>query len=290
MTSTAAIFKKQLATMSARPRTLEEESAIRQRLEADYWPRARDIVHFVGVCGAGKSTLASRLAKRCVTFGGKATGTIDYDPHTSDHERADERAFSRELDRRNNAAGGHDPAIHREIVAQSLARLDAWKRLDTNVVLVDRWYESYDHLPRNYLTEIETAIAASGFHFRRILLLVADGIQGDEEGPMRQRLLHTKANRPESWWATGPVTLDDWVREECAYQDDYRHFCEQSRFPTMTLCTTAMAWEGYEDKIVDALLRVCLFDGLEGRKHGMSPPTSCDFNYSFSKAGVSQAI
>lgn len=248
--------------------------------EAAYWTSARDILHFVGVCGAGKTTLANRLAKRCAASGGRAIGTLDYDPHTPDHERTGDRAFSRELDRRNNAVGGHDLSIHREIVDHSLALLDAWRQSDANVVFVDRWHESYDHLPRNCQSEIEMAIVASGFRFRRILLLVADGIQGDEEELMRERLLHTKANRPEAWWATGPSTLNDWVGEEVAYQGEYRRFCEQSRFPTMTICTTAMKWDEYEAKIIDALLRTSLLDGLEANKRGMMPPTSCSFCFS----------
>lgn len=248
--------------------------------EVTYWTGARDILHFVGVCGAGKTTLANRLAKRCATFGGQAIGTLDYDPHTSDHERTGERAFSRELDRKNNAAGGHDSAIHREIVDHSLVLLNTWKHSDANMVFVDRWYESYDSLPHECQSEIETAIVASGFRFRRILLLVADGIQDDDEGLMRERMLHTKANRSKAWWATGPSTLNDWVSGECAYQDEYRRFCGQSRFPTMTICTATMVWDEYETKIVDALLRTSLFDGLEANKRGMMPPTSCSFSFS----------
>lgn len=172
-------------------------------------------------------------------------------------------------------------AIHREIVDHSLALLDAWRRSDVNVVLVDRWYESYDHLPRDYQSEIETAIAASGFRLRRFLLLVTDNIRGDEEGAMRERMLHTKANRSEAWWATGPSTINDWVREECAYQDEYRQFSEQSRFPAMNICTSTMAWDEYETEIANALLRTSLIGGLGANKRGMTPPTSCSFNFCF---------
>ena len=40
--------------------------------EADLWTGARDILHFVGVCGAGKTTLANKLTARCTSHGGKA--------------------------------------------------------------------------------------------------------------------------------------------------------------------------------------------------------------------------
>jgi signal recognition particle GTPase len=128
-----------------------------KQTEAELWPTARDIVHFVGMCGAGKSTLSSRLAARVARHGGKVIGTIDYYPHTPDHERAADRAFSRELDRRNIEADCTDPAVHQGIVDHTLASLSRWVESDANVVLVDRWHESYDNLPSAHVEYIEAA-------------------------------------------------------------------------------------------------------------------------------------
>lgn len=233
-----------------------------ERIQIDYWPSARDIFHFVGICGAGKTTLASRMAKRCERFGGKSIGTLDYDPHTPDHERGDERAFSRELDRRNNEAGQSDPAIHRQIVLHALDMLERWKASDANAVFVDRWYESYDGLPAACRGEIEEAIATSGFRLHHVLLLVEGGPNFAPPSPsrnaesIRQRLLHAKAHRSDAWWATGPGSLDEWVREESEYQEGYRQFCKASRFPTITLNTREMFWDYDEKLIVSDLLGI----------------------------------
>lgn len=229
--------------------------------ESAYWPQARDILHFVGICGAGKTTLANRLGRRCASHGGKVIGTIDWCPHTPDVERASERAFSRELDRLNNASGANS-SVHQQIMGHSLALIESWKASDANLVLVDRWYESYDHLPRACVEEIEAAIEGSGFLFRHVLLLVEGGPNftppspGRDVDSIRQRLIHTKAHRPDTWWATGPTSLDAWVQEEYAYQDSYRQFCKKSRFKTFSLNTREMFWDHDEMLIVSDLLDV----------------------------------
>jgi putative protein kinase ArgK-like GTPase of G3E family len=64
--------------------------------EHEFWSGARDIVHFVGICGAGKSTMSSRLATRITSHGGKVLGTIDYDPHTPDPVGVKPRRSGRE--------------------------------------------------------------------------------------------------------------------------------------------------------------------------------------------------
>lgn len=222
--------------------------------EADLWPNARDIVHFIGICGAGKSTLSSRLAARVALHGGRAIGTIDYDPHTPDTIRLSERAFSRDLDRRNIEADCSDPAVHQEIVDHTLATLRRWMESDANVVLVDRWYESYDNLPRTHVEYIEAAIRSAGFRIHHVLLIVANGVFGNEDDAIRQRMLHTKRTRPEEWWATGPGSLDAWVRDEKACQDAYRLFVHRSPFGSITLNTARMEWADHEDAIVSSLL------------------------------------
>lgn len=224
--------------------------------EAEFWRQTQDIIHLIGICGSGKTTLAHQLADRCTRYGGRAISTIDYDPHISDHERSEERAFNRELDRLNSEAKGRDPLIHQQIVARSLQQIVAWKQSHANIVLVDRWYESYDGLPECCMDQIEAAIQDSGFRLCRILLVVAEDLSAYGECEIRRRLLHTKEHRPESWWKTGPDSLNQWVREECDYQEQYRQFCRNRSKGVhllMTL-TTKMEWNDYENRIVDSLI------------------------------------
>ncbi|MEZ0605714.1 hypothetical protein ACAX43_26630 [Paraburkholderia sp. IW21] len=235
----------------------------RKLTEEDLWPSARDIVHFVGICGAGKSTLSSRLASRIAKHGGNVIGAIDYDPHVSDSDRSSDRAFSRFLDHRNIRTGCADPVVHQAIVDHTLTTLGCWVASDANVVLVDRWYESYDGLPHEHIEYIETAVRSSGFRVHHVLLVVADSVFGSEEGPIRQRLLHTKGTRPAAWWESGPGSLDKWVREEQACQDAYRLFVRCSPFGSLTLSTARMSWAEYEDAITGSLLQGRWFEAFE---------------------------
>ena len=232
--------------------------------ESELWRTSRDIVHFVGICGAGKSTMCADLARRIEGHGGKVIGTIDYDPHTPDHEAAAEHAFSRELDQRNIAASCLDPAVHEAIVRHTLATLTRWVESDANVVLVDRWYESYDLLPPEHVSYIEAAIRSSGFRVHHVLLVVANSIFGNDLEPIRARLLHTKGTRPASWWNSGPASLDAWAREEQACQDAYRVFVHRSPFGSLEINTLGMDWPEYEDEIVSSLIQRRWFDAFEG--------------------------
>lgn len=220
--------------------------------ESMLWPTVRHILHFVGVCGAGKTTLATRLAARCMAHGGKAIGTLDWDPHTADCERQAERAFSREFDRINNE--GNDPDIHTKIVQHSLGLIEAWKRSDANLVLVDRWYESYDNLPAKCVDQIEGALAASGFKVTVVNLLVAGPRAGRTDfDSMCERIAHTRASRPASWWTKGMGTLDEMAHSECAYQESYQDFCRRSPFSGIQIPTNDMDWAAFEKTIVESL-------------------------------------
>lgn len=247
--------------------------------ESTFWTNTRDILHFIGINGAGKTTLSNRLATRCERFGGKAIRTIDYHPHIPDNEHPDDRAFSRELDRLNNESGRNDSSIHQQIVKHSLAQIERWKTSDANVVVADRWYESYDGLPSACMDEIEAAIKASGFRLVRIFLLVSQGLGDDAYSTVKHRLQQTKAQRCESWCAE--QDLEDLVREEMSYQEEYRQFClsRAGKAPLLARTTTWMQWDEYENWIADSLMHTQWFHdwqawGNRRSAHGVPAPIS----------------
>lgn len=215
----------------------------------NYWATARHILHFVGICGAGKSTLCARIADHCRSAGAKTIGTIDYDPHTPDHERAEERAFSRELDRLNMDAGSNLPEVHGQIVQHCLDTLTRWKASDANVVLVDRWYESYDNLPAESVRQIEDAIAASGFRMHHVLLLIGGPPETSVADAIERRLVATKKTRPGSWWPDYPARVREFAKEEAAYQVEYADFCKRGKFPYVWAYTDDMGWERHAKHI-----------------------------------------
>lgn len=222
--------------------------------EQDFWLHAKHIVHFIGPCGAGKTTMSTRMAERCRKYGGKAIGTVDWDPHIPDDQRAADRAFSRMLDQRNNAASGKDQAVHEDIVQYSLAMIASWERSDANLVLVDRWYESYDDFPFECATQINNALAKSGFTVTVVNLHIsAPAGAGSDIDAMSTRLVQTRANRPESWWTSEMGTVVEMARAECAYQDSYREFCLRSPFTDIQMPTADMDWDSIEDTLVESL-------------------------------------
>lgn len=235
----------------------------RKLSESCLWESSRDIVHFVGICGAGKSTLSARLARRIASHGGKVVGTIDYDPHTPDDARVEERAFSRQLDQLNLAADCADPRIHDAIAEHTVQMIGRWAEADANVVLVDRWYESYDNLPRSHVEYIETAIQSSGFRVRHVFLVIGEGIFDNDYALIEDRMLHTKETRPAEWWANGPGALDAWVRAEQECQEAYRVFLRYSPFSSLTMNTTEMEWEQYVDEIVGSMIQERWFEDFE---------------------------
>ena len=212
-------------------------------LTPDWWRNSRHIVHLIGVNGSGKSTLGRRLAQRCASHGGKAILDSEQRAYDPDFERA-------------NAGRSDFHALHRETADRAIALLNDWARSDANLVVVDRWHESYDFaLPANLLDEIDSAIASSGFRLRLVQLLVGgDSFSlADDFLAMSARVAHTKAHRPASWWATGRGSFEDRVREECDCQAAYGQFFERSPFPKIRVFTTEMNWADCERRILGAL-------------------------------------
>jgi len=159
--------------------------------EKELWANGRELLYFIGVNGAGKSTLAKRLADRCIKHGGIVI--ID----------SENRAYNKEFDCANT--GSTDQSVHRQVIDGAIALIEEWKRSDANLVIVDRWYESYDiELSLSSLEEIEAALKSSGFRVRVVHLIVGGSFSGaDDFASMSARMAHTKANRPAAWWDTG---------------------------------------------------------------------------------------
>lgn len=246
--------------------------------ETAFWPETRNILHFIGINGAGKTTLSNRLATRCERFGGKAIRTLDYHPHIPDYVQSDDRAYSRELDRLNNEAGRSDSDVHRQIVEHSLVLIKRWQASGANLVVADRWYESYDGLPSASMDEIEAAIKASGFRLVRIFLLVSQGLGDDSYSVIKARLQNTQTQRGESWTAE---SLEKLVGEEIDYQEEYRQFCRSraGKSPFLARTTTLMAWDEYENWIADSLINQLWFHdwhawGNRRSAHGVPAPIS----------------
>lgn len=204
------------------------------------------LIHFVGICGAGKSTLTTQLADAFRRQGLSVIATVDYDPNLPDHSYQEGRAFSRQLDAENNASPAGCPELIRAHTLSSMAR---WERSGVDVILVDRWYESYDNLPPALINDLEQEVV-SRFRVQRVLLTVEDD---DVAQAIRDRITHTKANRPEAWWQTGSAVLEDWVESELAYQRQYQNFCSQSAVPCLTLNTRLMDWPAYVAQVLESV-------------------------------------
>lgn len=230
--------------------------------EAAFWANARHILHFIGICGAGKTTLSRRLVERCRAHGGRAASTIDWDPHLPDGECLRERAFRRDLDIAL-IANPMDKGVHRQIVAHSLDVVDGWRQSNFNLAVVDRFVESYDHLPAEAVLEIQNAMVASGYTVTNILLVVG-GLTVDQPSAILPRMLHTQAHRPADWWNSGPATADKWAEEEARCQISYRAYCWESPFETIIVDTTMMYWDWYEGQIARQFFAPSSIHRLEG--------------------------
>jgi thymidylate kinase len=219
--------------------------------ETNYWRNARHILAFTGICGTGKTTLSSKIVNRCRAHGAIASGTVDWDPHVPDHHRLTSRAFRRDLDLAMIA----DPLntdIHRQIVDHSLRMIDEWKKLNANLIVVDRFVESYDYLPSTAVRAVQSALKSSGFTVSQVLLTI--GLYGDSHARIADRLLQTKDHRPKEWWDSGPGDVEQFAAEEVKCQAAYRTYCAASPFATAVIDTTKMEWDQYEQALVDQMM------------------------------------
>lgn len=238
--------------------------------ERRFWPAARHAVHFMGMCGAGKTTLSKRLVDRCCRDGGAAVGTMDWDPHVADQERIAERAFRRDLDEAIIKTP-EDAAVRREIMRHSLEMVEAWRATDANLIVVDRFIESYDQIDAQDRRLVQDALAAAGFSVTQVLLMVG-GIRETHLESVVLRVEHTRRHRPESWWASGPASAELWAEGEVRCQSSYLDYCRASPFPTLMLDTTGMHWRLYEDTIVHQLVtgwsNLHCLDSQASHRHG----------------------
>lgn len=219
--------------------------------ESKFWHGARHIVHFVGICGSGKTTLSNRLVNRCFAHGIIPKGTIDWDPHVADDLYLTKRAFRRDLD----LAMADDPYnidIQSKIIDHSLQLINQWIDSDVNLVVLDRFIESYDYLSAKDIQKVQSALAASGFTVIQVLLVI--GLNISRLDQIAERLQQTRKYRPSQWWNSGPGTIELFAAEEMKCQTTYRLYCETSPFFTAVIDTTQMQWDSYEKAIVNELM------------------------------------
>jgi hypothetical protein len=176
----------------------------------------------MGVNGAGKTTLAPLIAQ-----------TLDV-PCILDCE---ERAFSREL-----AIGvdKSDKQLHRRIVEHCKSMADAWKNDPADVVIVDRFYETYvteSGIGPTEINEIEEYIQSCGLHGLWINLVLPDDFEA-----MLARFMHTKNQRPDSWFDPSRGSVDERVEYDMRCQDVNRLMQYVSRFAYYEIDTSSMNW------------------------------------------------
>lgn len=125
--------------------------------------------------------------------------------------------------------------------------LDNWKNSDYSIIIVDRWYESYDNLTNECISEIESSILEYNFTIVRIFLYIPDNIVYD-------RLMYTKKHRKDEWWeGYSHKSIDELIYDECIYQQVYKQFCKKNNNCLIEICTSDMNWGIYEKSIIDYL-------------------------------------
>ena len=201
---------------------------------------AGTILHFVGVNGAGKSTLALQVSRRLQRRGKTVIRDSEHYAYNPAFDRTIARLSLEEARLR--------------ILDRAVSAIESWADVGADVVIVDRWHESYDQelLPEQ-LSVIEAAVRNAGFALQLVHLVVGKDGQSDDFATMFARTAHTRANRPEAWWLRGEGTIAERTMAECAYQQVYRQFCARSPFPSATICTTDMDWAAHEAAVLKLL-------------------------------------
>lgn len=210
-------------------------------LEVLPWQGKRTILHIVGANGSGKSTLGRMLRDRLNAEGEIAL--LD-----SEHQ-----AFNLDLD---SFLSYQKPDVARQLILDSaLALIAGWARSFAKVVIVDRWFESYDILlTEEQLAQIEAAVISAGFQLQRVHLVIGRDAKTDDLESMLARTAHTKAHRSELWRSLGRGTLEERAQEECVLQGQYREFCSRSQFPSFAICTAYQDWPIFEQEILSRML------------------------------------
>lgn len=139
------------------------------------------ILHFVGICGSGKSTLCNSLIQFLEFENLRVIKTLDYDINIQDKDKQNERAFNRELDLLNNKYNGKNLYVQEKIVEHCLNLIRLWENAKADILLVDRWYESYDNLFPEHIITIEQAIKNSNLDMKHIFLKVAENIESNDK-------------------------------------------------------------------------------------------------------------
>ena len=179
----------------------------------------KTFILLIGVNGSGKSTIAKLLTEK-------------YPNCLVDSE---ERAFDRKY------LWKIDPDTHASIVTDAQILVEKWKSAPEEIIIVDRWYETYAtdcKLPRTSIDEIERSIEEAGFRCYIVNLVIADDYEG-----MIWRLTHTKNYRNPDWWDPSRGSLEERAKKDLQCQEENRRFWEMSRLHYHEIYTTDMDWE-----------------------------------------------
>lgn len=201
--------------------------------------RARKLLYLIGVNGAGKSTLARRIAAAAREAG------------ITVHVDSEQVAFDPAVDRALQPLP--DALARSAVLTRARQLVECWRTMPAELIVVDRWIESYDVvLEQADVDTILAQLAVAGIALHPVHLVVGADERSDDIETMVERTRHNRAHRSEEWWALGEGSEEDRAAEECAYQAQYRRFSAQ--LPSaITICTTVMDWDAYEAAIATQL-------------------------------------